>query len=904
MIGFVTTGINGLSTITNISPSQSIISDTVKSSYLIAVTESDTTTTIELSSLPIASTFSQETAIETLTISDTPIVYSPTSLSGYSNIEPIEISTSFIETVNGQITTQWGWWLIGPYGHIDLPQDKPLRLDTSNFGCIGGPLLCNAPCGDVDVSGGWFIHITSTKCSSGITGLPGWPGGPIVFTVEPDDDPPPYHESSGDHENDEPDNCDEEGVECSTTTSTVTKNSVSSQKSSGSASKTAYFIIAATNAVQSVIERELQNANPDSGESYAPDVGDTEFSGGTWIDVDLTPLQASSISSRSDINLVMTCANATFFSFDPIPTTVSAATGVTMLTLTADATVATSGAKNRRVLADPNIQTSQESRFRRGENARLAKTVKNVKKRDAGTVVVRQEESPKDLSVLSWAPGVPSVASVDYIMQETKGEFTWVYVVDTGVDDTHWEFQDNWAGTDGFGKINIDPDWVWVPGTAHVKEDPRGHGTCMASKVCGRKNGVAKQTIVIPVVFSQSYESFFAAFELLENDITARRARETNKQALPGKTVVSISWAIATSKTDYIAQMKNALQAIMNLGVVIVVSADNRELVDGFVSESYPTALALLDDFPLIRVGAVDESGRLAWFSMEGDVYIVGVGGKCAVAGLSNLERDTEGTSGAAAAFAGLVAYMMGLNRVPFAFGSDITQYQSIVKDYFVYDIGAYVRPGGNAPVAWNGLDGSAANLCPLLRKRQDQPENICQSSSTSAPIVPTSTSSPIVPTSTTSPIVSTLTSSSIIPTQTAGTAGKINAVNIAIYYSRVEPCDLAKCDLTYYAYTLLESTDLPFQECGGAISQGNEGSDSFQFQLQTLTGTLETFTYSTSSDSAGTVTGDTLSTPIICSESTSRAEAWQCTLKKRTISPDTTIYSSVFYKWATCTIT
>ena len=849
-----------------------------------------TTTNVELSTLPVASTFPPEVAAETLTISGVPVVYSPVTLPGYTNIEPAEIFTTFVEQVNGQATTQAGWWLIGPHGRIDPPTNKPWRVGPGNFGCIAGPLLCDAPCGDVDVGGGWFIHIFSNKCTPGITGPPGWPGSPIVFgSGGPDDDPPPYDDTPEGPGNEEPDDCDEDGVRCSMSTTTATQSSTPSQTSSSVISMIPYLLIAAVGADQRIIEQEIQDANSESSSIYEPDVGDTEYSGGTWIDVALSPLQASSMASRGDINLVMPCANATFFSADPNPTTVSAATTVTLITLTADPSSVAYTSKNRRFVEDQRRRAPRARSMRRREIGRdLVSTVQDLSKRDPGTLLVRQEGSPKDLSVLAWAPGVPSVAEVDYIMRQTKGEFSWVYVVDEGFDDNHWDFQDNWEGIDGFGKNNIDPDWIWAPGMAHAKQDPTGHGTCMASKVCGKKSGVAKQAVVIPVVFSSNYQSAIAVVQQVSIDIRSRRDRATNKQALPGKTVVSISWGFPPTNSDYVTQFKDALQAIMDLGVIVVVSAGNSRKLRGFVSQYYPEALALSDGFPLIRVGAVDASGLIADFSQEGDVYTEGIAAKCAMAGFSFFEEDVDGTSGATAAFAGLVAYMMGLETVPFSFGSDYTQYQRIVKDYFVTGPGSYVRPGGNARVAWNGLDGSAQTVCPLsLRKRQEQPENICQSSSTSFSVVPTQTASLIESTSA---------SPSVIPTQSASW---INEITVTIYYSVVEPCTgtLSECELTYYAYVLYGS--LPLQECGGALGQG---SGSVQFQLYTLTGSAENFIYSTSSTNGGTITGDSLGSPITCSNSSSEAVAWSCPLTKRSVYPDPpSTHILKFYEWATC---
>lgn len=60
-----------------------------------------------------------------------------------------------------------------------------------------------------------------------------------------------------------------------------------------------------------------------------------------------------------------------------------------------------------------------------------------IQPRDTGDRLVRQVISPKDLSVLSQAPGVPSVRRVDFVFVESKGENTWSYLIDTGVNALH-----------------------------------------------------------------------------------------------------------------------------------------------------------------------------------------------------------------------------------------------------------------------------------------------------------------------------------------------------------------------------------------------------------------------------------------------------------------------------------
>ena len=973
MVGYMATGTNGVSTITNTSPSQSILSATVRASCSgeVAVFSAGTITTIKLSTLPVASTFSQAVAAQTLSVNGTPVIYSPITLPGYSNTEPVKISTSFVETVNNQTTTQAGWWLIGPYGRIDPPNNRPWRTDSGNFGCISEPLFCDAPCDNVNVGGGWFVHIPLTKCTPGITGPPGWPGGPIIVSGpgEPINDPPPYPKSSDDPKKYNPSNCDKDGIECSVPTITTTRNSTSLQTSSDIASKTPYFLIAAKYADQSIIERELRNVNAKPNGLYSPNVNGTSSSNGTWIDVDLTSQEASSMASRSDIALVMTCAHIPIDSAGPSLTAVSAATTVTLDTLTADTTTAALRPKYGRRLSDQRLQARQASHFRRRETGRdLIDSVQDLSKRDPGTRIIRQHDSLKDLSVLAWAPGVPSVDEVDYVMHESKGEYTWIYVVDSGVDMNHVDFQGNWEGGDD---TNIDSDWLWAPGIAEVRRDldHNGHGTCMASKISGRVSGVAKQPIVIPAVFENTYQSHIAILQQLEIDIRSRQSRGgTNKQSLPGKTVVSLSYGIPVSDPRYSIMVKGALRDIMNLGILVVTAAGNgngnhvRKRDDGteilgFVSPLVPAALAS-NDFPLIRVGAVDKAGIIAYFSQEGDVYADGVSGRCAKPETEDY-RNAIGTSAATAAFAGLLSTEIGLEDPPFVIGDDISEFQQTAKDYYVTGPGAYVRPNGQYRVAWNGLDGSRRPVCPPVhKKRQEKLEDICRSvstassasstismtSSVSSTISPASSASPttsiassasptISTTSSASPttsiasfasstisiasfasstispassVSSTISTTSFVSPTTSPSSSAIpiqitnsdNKINIDFYYSNQVPCYNIDCRMPFYAYRVDGSKSLPLQRCDGGLGKG---ITSVQFRVDTLSGTGYNFTYDPFSVPGGSITGN-FSGSVICSPSSNSNTAWACGPTKRSEYPDPTFHTVVSYhQWASC---
>ena len=350
--------------------------------------------------------------------------------------------------------------------------------------------------------------------------------------------------------------------------------------------------------------------------------------------------------------------------------------------------------------------------------------------------------------MFAWAPGVPSIAGVDYIFEETKGEYTWAYLVDTGVAYRHWvcvsesshefrailrfwyqEFQNNWSGAEGYGKTNIDEDWIYGSGVRQQKldRDPDSHGTCMASRICGKRSGTAKQTTVIPAVVGETVEGFLSALQKVLADIPERRKKG---QCLAGKTVVSISLTVDNYDVDYITLLSDTIKGIMDLGVVVVCSAgnDDEPNSDDWEASSYPAALARTRIPWLFRIGACDNKGVLPVWAQKGDVYAPGVKALCAKKDGLTLEEQSYGSSGSTAGMAGLILYEMGKESSPFEFSGreeDYPNYQQIVKEYYTKGPGAYVRPGGVWRVSWNGLDGRRSTYCPLyVQKRDDEDDN------------------------------------------------------------------------------------------------------------------------------------------------------------------------------------
>ena len=463
------------------------------------------------------------------------------------------------------------------------------------------------------------------------------------------------------------------------------------------------------------------------------------------------------------------------------------------------------------------------------------------------------------------------------------------------------EFTGNWdtGPLDVNPKSNIDADWLFTPGASTVKGDVVGHGTCMASKVCGKRSGVAKQATIIPVVLATdeeddfSIDSMLSAVLLVEADIRARRSREPPQtpSALEKRTVMMMAINVEIDEADYqiyVELLAVAIQAIMNLGVIVAVSAGNHayEYGEGYIADTYPAALAVSRLPSLIRVGAVDQDGLPPSWAQQGDVYACGVGVLCARQNSFSFKEDGEGASAATAAFAGLVAYNMGRSSVPYNFGDDITQYQNIVKEYHVGGLGSWARPGSYERTVWNGLDGSASTYCPLsLRKRDVNVNDTCDEPSSTSGAAPSSISS-------------------AAPSSTVSTAPAVQTpehFEIIIYYSQQTGCAKGSCEQTYYIFD--EFASMVSSICSDQLyqlAQSPASTLSIDFELITGTGDLY-FTYSRASDQVGEVSGAGLSTPAKCSAAPSPTPSQVCKLTKRTVYPDNQPVTETYYEWATC---
>ncbi|KAF3356042.1 Alkaline proteinase like [Verticillium longisporum] len=243
--------------------------------------------------------------------------------------------------------------------------------------------------------------------------------------------------------------------------------------------------------------------------------------------------------------------------------------------------------------------------------------------------VTSQSGAPYGLGSLSSRTG----ASTTYRYDDSAGQGTYAYVVDSGVQVGHSQFG-------GRATLGSNP-----AGGAHT--DTSGHGTHVAGTIGGSTYGVAKRTNIISVkVFvgnTASTSVILSGFNWAANDIRTK-ARTTTS-------VVNLSLGGGFSSA-----FNNAINAASAQGVVSVIAAGNENQNVANVS---PASAA-----SAIAVGAVDSAWAIASYSNWGagvTIFAPGSNVLSAWIGSNTATRSISGTSMASPHVAGLVVYLQRL---------------------------------------------------------------------------------------------------------------------------------------------------------------------------------------------------------------------------------------------------
>ncbi|KAL3443256.1 peptidase S8/S53 domain-containing protein [Aspergillus insuetus] len=227
--------------------------------------------------------------------------------------------------------------------------------------------------------------------------------------------------------------------------------------------------------------------------------------------------------------------------------------------------------------------------------------------------------------------------ATNYVYDEKGGLGTFAYVVDTGINYAHVEFE---------GRAH--PGFVAVPGP---DIDTYGHGTHVAGTIGSRAYGVAKKTQLISVkVFlgeSSSTSIILLGYAWAINDIVTKK-----RQAI---SAINMSIGGSFSET-----FNAVVEAAAALGVTTVVAAGN---------EGAPAITTSPASSPhAITVGAIAPGNVKASFSNWGaalDVFAPGVDILSTYIGSPVAVTTMSGTSMASPHVCGLAVYLKSLEFLP-----------------------------------------------------------------------------------------------------------------------------------------------------------------------------------------------------------------------------------------------
>ncbi|KAK2846342.1 hypothetical protein FQN49_005817, partial [Arthroderma sp. PD_2] len=257
--------------------------------------------------------------------------------------------------------------------------------------------------------------------------------------------------------------------------------------------------------------------------------------------------------------------------------------------------------------------------------------------RRAGDNIRWQKDDDYDLAPVSQPPELDFYdLRPYYYYDESQGEGTTIYVVDTGAEHTHDEFKNT-----HFEKY-IWPEPKSVP---HEERDfnPKFHGTGVLSRAVGRTVGIARKASVVVVVKSNkdgrsTIYNFIDALLKTYDDITEHHPN--------GKVVINLSSSLRKPKDPDLDDMcrqlfTDLMTALTELEHVVVVTTAGNEGPDKEIDQ-YPQVLGGIIP-KLVVVGGVDFYTLENMYQTADYVRVSAIANKIRVAIGSGSEIDEEG---------------------------------------------------------------------------------------------------------------------------------------------------------------------------------------------------------------------------------------------------------------------
>ncbi|KAH7366588.1 peptidase S8/S53 domain-containing protein [Pyrenochaeta sp. MPI-SDFR-AT-0127] len=289
-----------------------------------------------------------------------------------------------------------------------------------------------------------------------------------------------------------------------------------------------------------------------------------------------------------------------------------------------------------------------------------------------------------------------------YLYASDGGEGVDVYVIDTGTNTKHVDFE----GRAHWGKTIPNGD---------ADEDGNGHGTHCSGTVAGKKYGVAKKANVYAVKVLRSNGSGTMSDVVKGVEYAAKAHTDAVKAAKNGKkkgfkgSAANMSLGGGKSTT-----LDLAVNAAVEAGIHFAVAAGN----DNADSCNYSPAAAE----NAVTVGASTLLDERAYFSNYGkcnDIFAPGLNILSTWIGSEHATNTISGTSMASPHIAGLLAYMLSLQPAKdSAYAvADITPKKLKANLISVATVGALSDVPSNTKniLAWNG--GGSANYTEIVEK-------------------------------------------------------------------------------------------------------------------------------------------------------------------------------------------
>ncbi|KAF2830370.1 elastase-like serine protease [Ophiobolus disseminans] len=285
------------------------------------------------------------------------------------------------------------------------------------------------------------------------------------------------------------------------------------------------------------------------------------------------------------------------------------------------------------------------------------------------TDFVEQDDAPWGLArISSHTPG-----GTTYTYDETAGEGTCAYVIDTGIDIEHPDFE-------GRAEFLINTS------RENCTTDEAGHGTHVAGTIGSKTYGVAKKTVLIAIKVldgqgTGTKAGIIAGFQAAADD--APKRKDECKKGLVAN--ISLGGGLSQSVND-------AAKAITAAGVFVAVAAGNYN--DDAAHDSPASEPSVC------TVGASAQNDTRAYFSNYGplvDVFAPGL--NITSLWLNHTVHTISGTSMASPHVAGLGAYLLGLGA------AEVGEVCEKIRELAIQDVVGDVPEGTDNLLVYNDAE-------------------------------------------------------------------------------------------------------------------------------------------------------------------------------------------------------